>query len=355
MSMQDTLPIREKILKIIRRKGPSLPVHIANELNMSILFASAFLSELLSDKNIKISHMRVGSSPIYFIPGQEPGLEKYAQHLKSKEREAFFILKEKKFLKDETQLPAIRVALRAINDFAIPFKRGDDIFWRFFTTPESEFISKRSEQKISRGPLITKEEIKPLITSPQSVSAKPETESVISKPILQESKPEHHKTLNIFDDKPEEFERIEESKKIEKPIHLSEYTLKGTSPKLQGEGAKKKPTKKKATKKKVMVKKQDDRFFIKVKEFLTNKGIEISDIEGFSKNDLTLRVNIKGEEKLLIAHNKKRVEEIDIIKAHKKASDLNLHYLILSLGEPLKKLSNLIEAVKSLDGIEKIE
>jgi len=57
---------------------------------------------------------------------------------------------------------------------------------------------------------------------------------------------------------------------------------------------------------------------------------------------------------LLIAYNKKRINENDIIKAHKKALELNLKYIILSLGEPLKKLTNLIEALKNLEKIEKI-
>lgn len=333
--MRDALPIREKILLILRRKGPSLPVHIANELHMSMLFASAYLSELLSDKSIKISHMRVGSSPVYFIPGQEYGLERYSQHLKSKEKEAFLLLKEKKFLKDDVQLPAMRVALRAINDFAIPFKKDGEIFWRFFTTPESEFIPKKSEQKTSQEMPITKEKPILLIGPTRSALIKPDAESSISEPISQEVKPKLHKTLNIFDDKLKESEKTEEliKKKTTKKKFKKSKTIKNKSP----------------------AKKQDNKFFLKVKEFLTNKGIEILDIEGFSKNDFTLRVNIKGEEKLLIAYNKKRIEETDIIKSHKKASDLNLNYIILSLGEPLKKLSNLIEAVKDLEGIEKIE
>ena len=83
--------------------------------------------------------MRVGSSPLYFIQGQEPMLEKFAEHLKSKEREAFTLLKEKSFLKDLEQLPAIRVALREIKDFAIPFRNGEEIVWRFLTAQEADF------------------------------------------------------------------------------------------------------------------------------------------------------------------------------------------------------------------------
>jgi len=124
MPIQNTLGIKEKILLILQKRGPSLPVHIAKEIGLSMLFASAFLSELVSEKNIKISNMKIGNSPIYFLLGQEPMLEKFSQHLKSKEKEAFILLKEKKFLRDKEQDPAIRVALRTIKFFAIAFKKN---------------------------------------------------------------------------------------------------------------------------------------------------------------------------------------------------------------------------------------
>jgi hypothetical protein len=106
---------------------------------------------------------------------------------------------------------------------------------------------------------------------------------------------------------------------------------------------------------KTIRKKQDNKFFIKVKEFLSKKSIEISDIESFSKNEIILRINSQGKEQLLIAYNKKRINDTDLIKAHKKASELNLPYIVLSLGEPLKKLSNLIKAIRNLENIKKIE
>lgn len=138
MPNQDTYPLKEKIVFIVQRRGPSLPIHIAQATGLSMLFSSAFLSELISDKKIKISNMKVGGSPLYFIPGQEPMLEKFSNYLKSKEREAFDLLKSKKILKDKEQDPAIRVALRAIKDFAFPVIHNEEIFWIYFTLSEQE-------------------------------------------------------------------------------------------------------------------------------------------------------------------------------------------------------------------------
>lgn len=290
MPTQDTSQIKEKIISILKVKGPSLPVHIANQTGLSILFSSAFLSELFAEKRIKISNMKVGSSPLYFLPGQEPQLERFSQHLKSKEKDAFLLLKEKKFLKDSEQEPAIRVALRAIRDFAIPFKKEEDIFWRYFTVPEMQFEYEKDSSE--------KKELK---------EEKPKKEEEIT---------ENHeeKSLNIFNEK--------------------------------------KPKKRKIKKK--TEKKTNEKFFNKVKEFLSEKSVEIIDIESYSKNELILKIKENEAEKLLIAYNKKRITEEDIIKAHKKSQDLGLKYKILSLGELTKKIKELIEALKEIEGIEKI-
>lgn len=166
MPAQDTSGTKEKILYLIRTRGPSFPARIASETGLSMLFASAFLSELLSEKKLKLSHMKVGSSPVYLIPGQEPKLEEFSKHLKSKEKDAFTILKENKFLIDKEQEPAIRVALRAIKDFAIPFQKNNEIIWRYLTIEESEFTQKENskiEPKVIETPQIPesrKQEIK---------------------------------------------------------------------------------------------------------------------------------------------------------------------------------------------------
>jgi hypothetical protein len=278
MPIQDTTNIKEKIISIFKIRGPSLPVHIASRIGLSILFTSAFLAELVSDRKIIISNMRVGSSPIYFIKGQELMLERFSQHLQSKEKEAFILLKERKILDDKKQEPAIRVALRSIRDFAIPFRKDEDIFWRYFTIKEPEI-----------------KEIQKSIKS-------------IEKRIIQEK---------------------QELKTKEKP--------------------KRKPIRKKISQKK------NEKFFNKVKEFLLEKSIEILDIKDFNKDNLTLKIRDNGKEQLLIAYNKKRINESDLIKIHKKSLELNLPYIILSLGETPKKLDELINAIKNLSRIEKLE
>jgi hypothetical protein len=289
MPQQDTTEIKKRIILTFRQRGPSLPVHIANATGLSMLFSSAFLSELVSEKELRISNMKVGNSPIYYIPGQEPILEKFSMHLKSKEKDAFELLKQKKFLIDTKQEPAIRVALRSIRDFAKPFKKDEQIIWRYLTIPESEF--------------------KPIKKLP--------------KPQIQRLKKEQPpKQLDIFEKKDEPKKEVKK---------LIKKTTKKTSTKV------------------------NEKFFNKVKAYLSQRSSEISGIEGFSKTDLTLKIRKNGRESLLIAFNKKRITEKDIIKAHKQALEIGISYKILCLGEQTKKLNDFIEAVKNLEGIGKLE
>jgi len=309
MPTQDTSELKNKIINFLRAKGPSLPVHIAKEVGLSTLFASAFLSELLAERQLKMSHMKIGSSKLHFLEGQEDKLASFAeQHLKSREKDAFVLIKEKKFLRDSEQHPAIRVALRAINDFAISFNKEGQIVWRYYLIPESEF-----EPKVEVKEEIVEEPIK------EEVVEEPVEEFVKEEP--EEVEEEKKEELDIFD---------EEESEVEKP--------------------KSKPVKKKSPSQK-----KNEQFFNKVKEYLSQKSIEIVDIESFNKTDLSLRVRQNDKIELLVAYNKRRITDNDIIKANKKASELNLPYTVISLGEPLKKMVSFIDAIRNLSGIEKIE
>ena len=72
---------KELILSFINSRGPSLPVHVAQYIRTSPLFASAFLSELYREQKLLMSDLRVGSSTLYLMRGQEQQLENFVQYL----------------------------------------------------------------------------------------------------------------------------------------------------------------------------------------------------------------------------------------------------------------------------------
>lgn len=133
--------VHSKIIDSLRKRGPSLPIQVAKDMTMSSLFVSAFLSELVDDKKVKVSSLKVGGTPLYYLEGQEEKLENFYKYLHPKEAEAFELIKKYRILKDSEQEPAIRVALRAINDFAFSFKNDEEIYWRYLTVQEPEIIN----------------------------------------------------------------------------------------------------------------------------------------------------------------------------------------------------------------------
>jgi hypothetical protein len=301
MPAQDTHDIKGKIVSVISQKGPCLPVMIAKEAGLSMLFASAFLSELVNENRVKRSRMRVGSSPIYFTHGQEQKLENFSEFLKSKEREAFNLLKETKILKDSEQEPAIRVALRAINDFAISFKDDNDVYWKYFLVSDEE-VGKMFGQEA---------EIKTMEEKPVAITAKSGESAALEK----------------------KDGKKDAEKMAEKPV-----AEKKSRKKAPGRGSF-----------------QGEKFLERIREFLSMSNVEIMGIESIGKNELVLKVRENQEEYLLIAFIRKKVSEKDIISASKKASQRNLKYSIVTLGKFPKKTHDLITALKNSRKIDEVK
>lgn len=216
--IQNTDEIKKRILGVMQNKGPSLPVQLSRETKITTLFISAFLSELKDEKKIKISNLKVGGSPLYFLEGQEPQLENFQQYLHPKEQEALQLLKKNRILKDSEQDPAIRVALRGIKDFSFSFKKDEDLYWRYLTITEKEVKEilepqiKKEEQEVK-----IERKIEPIIEiKEEKLEKKP------LKPRMSQKKPKEE-TLAKFENpltlKPE-------IKKPEKIKPKSEFVLK---------------------------------------------------------------------------------------------------------------------------------
>ncbi len=340
----NALEIKEKIISFLERRGPSLPVHIAKETGLSILFASAFLSEILSEKKIKMSYMRIGTSPIYFLPGQETFLENFSHALKKKEKEAFVMLKEQRFLQDTEVEPAIRVALREIRDFAVPFQNEEGIFWRYYKVPEAEFYESKKQEELRK---IEKQQEK--IYSKEISEIKDEYSNERENENEQELE-EQQESLEIQEDK------LEKTKITPRRVEVEDIFDKSQKKSVKKTDKKKAASRKeKKVDKKSSPKSNTNKFFNKVKTYLSEKGIEILDIEEANNTEIVLKVKENQKEYLIVAYSKKKITEQEITKAYKKSVEMQVPYKILALGEPLKKLDNLIEAIKDLQGIERVD
>lgn len=358
--------IKERILSLIRVKGPSLPIPIARAINISPLFTSAFLSELFSEKKIFMSNMKVGSSSVYFIPGQESQIENFIEHLNIREREAVLLLKSRKLLEDEALTPVTRVALRSTKDFAIPIRIKIDgetrLFWKYFLIQDSEIGSLIQESLVKNQPL-------QLDTNKSTKEEKQEQkreEKQIIKPIetKKEAIPENKmQDINIDVKEVKEIKTIKEGntkeiiKELREDIKTTENneieeTAQIDKPKQEPLETKKKP-------KKQTDKNKESDFTKKVKTYLLAKDIEILEIKEEKKKDFSAKVRIDEkfgkQEYFLIVKDKKKVNEFDLALALQKAQQERMPSLIMAPGDLDKKAQEEIVLWKNIVKFHKIK
>ncbi len=348
--LDKTRQIKERIISTIRFKGPSLPVQLARALAIEPIFASAFLSELKAEEKLKVSDMKVGSSPVYYLPGQEDKLENYIQHLNQREREAFNLLKKEKILEDETQTPVTRVALRAIKDFAIPVRvrinEQVKTFWKYYMIPDAE--------------------ISPMIESILYPERKQKQEQKIEKEIKESIAPQQeisHPKL----EKPKEIiaqtpsTDIAQTKELEAP--LKQQKLIEEKPKQIKEVIKEKSLEKEIKKPKIKEKKEkkpkEFAFPKNLKEYLQEKDIELLEILEEKNKEMTAKIRIDtlfGKQSFyLIAKDKKKISQDDLTIALQKAQAEKMPALFLSPGELDKKALPHLKDWNNLIKFEKIK
>jgi len=282
----------EHILKIIREKGPILPVRVSKEINDNILMTSARLSELLTAKQIKISNLKIGGSPLYYYTGQESKLQNFADNLGDMEKKAYNLLEQNKILKDANQEPAIRVALRQIKDFAVPlqvnYRDKSEIFWKWY------LIDNKGAEHIIRDLLV-----------------KPRKDEIVSEP---EEKIDAEKTL----DKPKEEIKTEAQQELKKD----------TTKKI-------KKTIDKAT------------FLKNTRDFFNKNKISIIETNDTKKNSeidfiIGVQTTIGGIKYFCKSKNKKKISDADLSTAIVQAQSKNLPLLFLTNGALTKKAQEML-------------
>ncbi|MBI2135013.1 hypothetical protein HYU09_03405 [Candidatus Woesearchaeota archaeon] len=295
----------EQILDLVKKKGPILPVHVSKQINDNLLMTSARLSELLSNKKIKISSIKVGGSPLYYVEGQEIRLQDFSDNLGSKEKEAYNLLKEKKILRDAALEPAIRVALRIIKDFSIPlnvnYDNRTEIFWKWYLTQNNE-----AQEKIRE---ILSKKIEPDLSlkNPQAELETPK-QTETQKPLIKEEIP---KTLAKEPEKAIIKEKAEQKKE-----------------------ARKKP-------------KHDNNFNNKISSFFNKNKIEILETKEIKTNIETdfiveLATSIGNAKYFCKTKNKAKINESDLSTALLSAQSKGLPLIFLTNGEISKKAKEMM-------------
>lgn len=134
---------QEKILQFLRFSGPTLPAKAAKHIQTDTLLASAHLADLVSQRKVKVSNLKVGGSPLYYLPGQEERLLVFAAgNLNPKDMDVLDLLQKKRLLRENDLDLLPKVALRSLKDFAIPLQvtvQGKaELFWKWHQLSDEE-------------------------------------------------------------------------------------------------------------------------------------------------------------------------------------------------------------------------
>ncbi|MFA5992578.1 MAG: hypothetical protein WC796_02655 [Candidatus Pacearchaeota archaeon] len=353
---------KEKIMDFLDVNGPSLPIHISNHLRVDTLLSSAFLADLLSEKKVKLSNMRVGNSPVYYLRGQEFQLDKFANFLSGKEKDTFYLLESHGVLRDDFMLPASRVALRAIKDFAFPFDYNEILYWRFIKINEEQAVemietggarfnqiasrfpryasqfSKKQEEKEKQEEVLhfEREEI-PRVESSETeikdetlIQPKTEEAEIILpvkeiEPIMEITEPIGESPSNVI----EKSRDIEEMKELELDVEEKTEIEEKVPDKIEVDIFK-------VAKRLGKVRARPD-FVVNVEKFLFENQISIVSQLEVKKKEYLGTVKFNGRDYLCIAKDKKAVSEPEILDLLKSGKKAGMPVLFICTTEPNKK------------------
>lgn len=308
---------REQVIDLIKRLGPVVPNDLRKKLEVDTMLIGAVLSELTTRNILKITNLKKGSSPFYYLPGQEQQLESLTNYLNEKDQRTANWLKEVKVIPDKNLDLLKRVSLRKIIDFAKPLKAIDDkgseiLFWRYFLFPEQDaiyFLKNGGKEK---------EEVKPEIIEEK----KAEPIQTKLKETIEISK---DSTNNILQQKEMDLKLKQQITK-----DLQETTIEIPEPNFTA-----------------------TTFYNKVIAFFKENNIKVTRQDEISKKEYEFLIKIPscvGEIVLLArALDKKKLKETDIAQALLTAKMLDVSCLFLITGEFSKKA--LIEINKLYTGL----
>lgn len=185
---------QERVLQIVRDRGPMIPVEIKKILGEGDTFViGAFLSELASKQKIIVSKLKMGGTPFYYFPGQEYKLQNVTKYMNDKDRQAYDLLRKEIVLRDKELTPLMRVSLRTIQDFAKPLEADihgqKEIFWKWYLSSSQdaenvvrEIIEKEKPVVQVAEPTLQKQEPQVIITPIKKIE--PEIIRTAAKPEL---------------------------------------------------------------------------------------------------------------------------------------------------------------------------
>lgn len=318
---------RNEIMSVLKTKGPLVPNDLKKIIKGDTMIFGAILSELSSRGMVKISDLKKGGSPFYYLPGQEAQLEKLVEFLNPKDQTTVQFLKTQQVVFDKNLELFQRVSLRKIKDFSKEMKvntsAGEMLFWRYYLISEQEALEILKE-RYNKPKTPVQEEVKEAIAETLQEEKEPETKTSI----VEETKPieELKEDPKVVEENQKEINHpnIRKPVSIPKPVQTEKNSSVSQQQLTTSPGLQRTP------------------FYDSVWRFFEEQNINVLEESLVSKDKeyefvVSVPSAIGTINYYCRARNKKKLNEGDVAPALLKAKQKDLQCLFLTNGEFTKK------------------
>jgi hypothetical protein len=356
--------MKDNILQIVQTKGPLLPATISKECGIDSIMAAAYLAELVSNKKIMLSYLKVGGSPLYYYKGQEARLQDYKNNLNEKDQSGFDLLKKEKIVRDSELSPLMRVVMRTIRDFAIPLKvNKKEIFWKWYLISNDEALQlikgKLSEQKEPKKEEVRQqdEQVKLKDIELQQKTAKKQKKE-IEKPddLVKRENEVKKKETELKEKLEQQKQKLEELKRKEKELEEREKKLLEKFKKEKEQLEEELKQKEENFRKRILeeqgeeeqpVEEEKDEFLEHVKVFCEKNNVMIEETEIIKKNKevdmiVSIPTPVGNIRYFCRAKDKKKCNDGDLSSAYLKGQSKVLPALFLTTGGLTKHAEEMV-------------
>ncbi len=324
------MTVQDDIIRFLKITGPTIPSKVAKHVKTEILFASAHLSDLAAQRKVKISSLKIGGTPLYYLPGQEEQLYHFAAgNLNQKDYQVLEKLKEAKVLR-ETNLDLLsKVAMRSLKDFAIPLQVTTpiktELFWRWYLLDQEE------TNKLI-GTILAQDFPTQTIQPTEVIEQR--TPTVYEQPTVEHAT-EEQTTLSV-----------PAAAKLDSVDKINQEQLSPTASEIQKK--ERKPRAKKESMPKEPKKIVSDEFAARIESFFKRLKVEVLEQTPLRKTEVDYLVRIPsavGSIKYVCkAKGKTKTDEKDLAAAYVEAQMKKLPLLYVYSGELTKKAQEMIDA-----------
>ncbi|MFP4119184.1 MAG: hypothetical protein ACLFTH_03965 [Candidatus Woesearchaeota archaeon] len=341
---------KNDIISLLKNKGPLVPAEIKSKVGGDTIIVGAILSEQTSKGVIKVSYLKKGGSPFYYLPGQEKQLENHKELLDTKDQQTLEMLKERKVVQDASQELFYRVSLRRLKDFAKELKAntvyGELLFWRYHQVSEQEAIEILRKRYGKREDTVSAE----AHTTPQETSA-PQDKPSQPNSKEQSTRTQEQEPSQAFEGTTtptEEYrtQHAQQTRERERKTGTKETSTESSPRKDYSQASR--TARASGTQKELSNQEfESTAFYEKAIDYFSRKNIKVLSQAQVAKNReyeflILVRTDVGKLKMFSRAKSKKKLNEGDVAPALLKAKTKELPCLFLTDGEFTKKSKRLM-------------